>query len=205
MPTNKLNVTEQLVASLRKRAEIRRQIPNRKSVLNGEPDRIADLLEEAADALAMAPAVSETHLDSKLSVLPGVENSCTCMGTPSCGDGAFEAQLRRTCPVHGVAAQPSQPVSAEAVKNVFRLIIAHHIYLNVAKGRDPQNGNTIRLAREGFAACDSALRAAKLEGARLALEAAANCRVPTGSNGDRAGRLKRAIRALSPETVVEGV
>lgn len=37
-----------LVFRLRKRAEIRRQIPNRKSVLNGEPDRIADLLEEAA-------------------------------------------------------------------------------------------------------------------------------------------------------------
>jgi hypothetical protein len=32
---------------LKKRAEIRRQIPTRKSVQNGEPDRIADLLEEA--------------------------------------------------------------------------------------------------------------------------------------------------------------
>lgn len=38
-----------LVYRLRKRAEIRRQIPSRKSVLQGEPDRIADLLEEAAD------------------------------------------------------------------------------------------------------------------------------------------------------------
>ena len=37
-----------LVERLRKRAEIRRQIPNRKSVQNNEPDRIADLLEEAA-------------------------------------------------------------------------------------------------------------------------------------------------------------
>ena len=37
-----------LVYRLRKRAEIRRQIPSRKSVQNGEPDRIADLLEEAA-------------------------------------------------------------------------------------------------------------------------------------------------------------
>ena len=34
---------EDLVTRLRKRAEIRRQIPR------GEPDRIADLLEEAAD------------------------------------------------------------------------------------------------------------------------------------------------------------
>ena len=40
-----------LVYRLRKRAEIRRQIPDRKSVQEGQPDRIADLLEEAADAL----------------------------------------------------------------------------------------------------------------------------------------------------------
>ena len=40
-----------LVYRLRKRAEIRRQIPTRKSVQEGQPDRIADLLEEAADAL----------------------------------------------------------------------------------------------------------------------------------------------------------
>ena len=38
-----------LVYRLRKRAEIRRQIPDRKSVQEGKPDRIADLLEEAAD------------------------------------------------------------------------------------------------------------------------------------------------------------
>ena len=41
-------VTEDLVYRLRKRAEIRRQISTRKSVQNNEPDRIADLLEEAA-------------------------------------------------------------------------------------------------------------------------------------------------------------
>lgn len=40
--------TEGLVYRLRKRAEIRRQIPSRKSVQEGKPDRIADLLEEAA-------------------------------------------------------------------------------------------------------------------------------------------------------------
>jgi hypothetical protein len=39
---------EGLVYRLRKRAEIRRQIQTRKSVQQGEPDRIADLLEEAA-------------------------------------------------------------------------------------------------------------------------------------------------------------
>ncbi len=44
-----LPVKEQsLVFRLRKRAEIRRQIPGRKSVEEGAPDRIADLLEEAA-------------------------------------------------------------------------------------------------------------------------------------------------------------
>ena len=39
---------EDLVYRLRKRAEIRRQISTRKSVQEGAPDRIADLLEEAA-------------------------------------------------------------------------------------------------------------------------------------------------------------
>lgn len=37
-----------LVYRLKKRAEIRRQIPGRKSVEEGKPDRIADILEEAA-------------------------------------------------------------------------------------------------------------------------------------------------------------
>ena len=47
-----LPVSEQsLVFRLRKRAEIRRQIQNRKSVQEGQPDRIADLLEEAADEI----------------------------------------------------------------------------------------------------------------------------------------------------------
>jgi len=39
---------EDIVYRLRKRAEIRRQISTRKSVQNNEPDRISDLLEEAA-------------------------------------------------------------------------------------------------------------------------------------------------------------
>jgi hypothetical protein len=44
-----LPVSEQsLIFRLRKRAEIRRQIQGRKSVEEGKPDRIADLLEEAA-------------------------------------------------------------------------------------------------------------------------------------------------------------
>ena len=39
---------QDIVFRLRKRAEIRRQIPTRKSVQENKPDRIADLLEEAA-------------------------------------------------------------------------------------------------------------------------------------------------------------
>lgn len=47
-----LPVTEQsLVYRLRMRAEIRRQIPGRRSVQEGARDRIADLLEEAADRI----------------------------------------------------------------------------------------------------------------------------------------------------------
>lgn len=47
-----LPVSEQsLVFRLRKRAEIRRQISTRKSVQENAPDRIADLLEEAADEI----------------------------------------------------------------------------------------------------------------------------------------------------------
>lgn len=47
-----LPVNEQsLVFRLRKRAEIRRQIKDRKSVQEGASDRIADLLEEAADRI----------------------------------------------------------------------------------------------------------------------------------------------------------
>jgi hypothetical protein len=42
---------ESLVFRLRKRAEIRRQITSRKSVQEGKPDRISDLLEEAANEI----------------------------------------------------------------------------------------------------------------------------------------------------------
>jgi hypothetical protein len=42
---------QSLVFRLRKRAEIRRQISTRKSVQEGAPDRIADLLDEAADEI----------------------------------------------------------------------------------------------------------------------------------------------------------
>ena len=42
---------QSLVYRLRKRAEIRRKISTRKSVQEGQPDRLSDLLEEAATEL----------------------------------------------------------------------------------------------------------------------------------------------------------
>jgi hypothetical protein len=44
-------MNEDLIERLRKRAEIRRQISTRKSVQEGKPDRLADLLEEAANEI----------------------------------------------------------------------------------------------------------------------------------------------------------
>ena len=46
-------VENDLVYRLNKRAEIRRQITTRKSVQENQPDRIADLLEEAAQRIAI--------------------------------------------------------------------------------------------------------------------------------------------------------
>jgi hypothetical protein len=47
-----LPVAEQsLLFRLRKRAEIRRQIPSRLAVVEGKPDKIANLLDEAADEI----------------------------------------------------------------------------------------------------------------------------------------------------------
>lgn len=40
-----------LIYRLKERARIRRRIESRKSVQEGKPDKIADLLDEAADAL----------------------------------------------------------------------------------------------------------------------------------------------------------
>jgi hypothetical protein len=50
-----------LVYRLRKRAEIRRQIPNRKSVQENKPDRIADLLEEAAAEISRLRQLTEEN------------------------------------------------------------------------------------------------------------------------------------------------
>jgi hypothetical protein len=63
---------QSLVFRLRRRAEIRRQIPDRRSVQAGEPDRIADLLEEAADEL--------TELRALRYELMGVLEDCQVSG-----------------------------------------------------------------------------------------------------------------------------
>jgi len=44
-------VENDIVYRLKRRAEIRRQIPSRRSVQEGKADRIADLLDEAADEI----------------------------------------------------------------------------------------------------------------------------------------------------------
>ena len=57
-----LPVSQQsLVFRLRKRAEIRRQIPGRKSVEEGTPDRIADLLEEAANEIVRLTQIIDNN------------------------------------------------------------------------------------------------------------------------------------------------
>ena len=43
--------TKDLIYRLRESSRIRRQIPTRKSVEEGKPDRVSDLLEEAADTI----------------------------------------------------------------------------------------------------------------------------------------------------------
>lgn len=59
-----LPVSQQsLIFRLRKRAEIRRQIQGRKSVQEGKPDRIADLLEEAAHEIERLNEVIELYRD----------------------------------------------------------------------------------------------------------------------------------------------
>ena len=54
---------QDIVYRLRKRAEIRRQIPDRKSVQENKPDRIADLLEEAANEIERLRVNQNEHLD----------------------------------------------------------------------------------------------------------------------------------------------
>lgn len=55
------DMSQDLVYRLRKRAEIRRQIPTRKSVQEGKPDRMADLLEEAAHEIERLNQIVEMY------------------------------------------------------------------------------------------------------------------------------------------------
>ncbi len=59
-------MSDDLVYRLRKRAEIRRQITTRKSVQEGEPDRIADLLDEAANELDAARQVIQSIANEQI-------------------------------------------------------------------------------------------------------------------------------------------
>ena len=56
-------MSEDLIFRLKERARIRRQISSRKSVQEGKPDRIADLLEEAASALEEAGSIMVKQQD----------------------------------------------------------------------------------------------------------------------------------------------
>ena len=59
---------QDLVYRLRKRAEIRRQIPDRKSVQENKPDRIADLLEEAANEIERLRNTPKTYDHTQWSI-----------------------------------------------------------------------------------------------------------------------------------------
>jgi organic radical activating enzyme len=55
---------EDLITRLRKRANIRKQIPTRKSVQENRPDKIADLLEEAAKEIeSLNEIISDLRTD----------------------------------------------------------------------------------------------------------------------------------------------
>jgi len=63
---NSENTESDLVYRLRKRAEIRRQIPTRKSVQENKPDRLADLLDEAATEIEHLQQTITTLVTNRL-------------------------------------------------------------------------------------------------------------------------------------------
>ncbi len=65
----------ELVYRLRKRAEIRRQIQTRKSVQEGKPDRIADLLEEAALEIERLKSFNLSVIDKLNAIQPAPDAS----------------------------------------------------------------------------------------------------------------------------------
>ena len=56
---------QSLIERLRIRANIRRNIPTRKSVQEGKPDRIADLLEEAANYIEQLETITVVFVKEK--------------------------------------------------------------------------------------------------------------------------------------------
>ena len=73
-----------IIYRLRKRAEIRRQIPTRKSVQENKPDRIADILEEAAREIEYLRVLSQKNIE--IEKYPPQVNSFK--GCSKCGIGA---------------------------------------------------------------------------------------------------------------------
>ena len=63
-----------LVYRLNKRAEIRRQIQTRKSVQEGKPDRLSDLLEEAAAEITRLRKYVPKPVEKKCCVCGTTEN-----------------------------------------------------------------------------------------------------------------------------------
>ena len=60
-----MNSSDDLIFRLRKRSEIRRQISSRKSVQEGKPDRISDLLDEAANEIErLNERIEQLYLDA---------------------------------------------------------------------------------------------------------------------------------------------
>ena len=62
-------LAQSLLFRLRKRAEIRRQIPGRLAVEEGKPDKIANLLDEAADELEKLQATVAALVAQRLDEL----------------------------------------------------------------------------------------------------------------------------------------
>jgi hypothetical protein len=69
-----MNPEEDLVYRLMKRAEIRRQISTRKSVQEGKPDRLADLLDEAAAEIRMLRGTNDDLYDRILNLEARIED-----------------------------------------------------------------------------------------------------------------------------------
>ncbi|NBT58243.1 hypothetical protein EBT16_05615 [bacterium] len=81
---------------------------------------------------------------------------CTCMGTPSCGDGGFEARLRRNCPQHGDNSQNTvtllnRVVAAARVRELMELPNDYDVskYLSAALAEYPYLTHTHQLVWGG--------------------------------------------------------